>query len=337
MTDLRTTYMGIELKNPLIVGACALTGKIETLQKIEGFGAGAVVIKSLFEEQIQLERLMFDEDLEKYDNKYAEMLSFFPRLEHAGPEQHLQYVRKVCQSVHIPVFASLNAINYETWLEYAKLLTETGVQGLELNFYASPCDFTISATTIEEEQIATIAEIRKAVTIPISIKLSPFYSNPLHVIHLIDAVGVNGFVLFNRFFQPAIDIQKEIHVSPFNLSREEDSRLPLRFTGLLHEKIKADICTSTGILDGNQVVQMILSGATTVQVVSTLYRNGIPHIGKILADVQTWMEDKGYKQLADFRGKMSDAHCENPWAYTRAQYAQLLMNPEVIIKNFPVL
>lgn len=337
MTDLRTTYMGIELKNPLIVGACALTGKIETIQKIEGFGAGAVVIKSLFEEQIQLERLMFDEDLEKYDNKYAEMLSFFPRLEHAGPQQHLLYVREVCRSVHIPVFASLNAINHETWIEYARVLAETGVQGLELNFYAFPYDAAVNAETVEAEQVAVITDIRKVVTIPISIKLSPFYSNPLHVIHLFDAVGVNGFILFNRFFQPMIDIRKEVHVSPLNLSHEEDCRLPLRFTGLLHEKIKADICSSTGIFDGDQVVQMILAGATVVQIVSTLYCNGLPHIATMLAAVQAWMEGKGYKQLADFRGKMSNAHCENPWAYTRDQYARLLMHPDVIIKNFPVL
>lgn len=337
MADLHTTFMGVELKNPLIVGACALTGKIETIQKIEKFGAGALVIKSLFEEQIQLERFVFDENLEKFDNKYAEMLSFFPPMEHAGPQQHLQYVREVCQSVDIPVFASLNAVNHETWLENAKLLAETGVQGLELNFYASPYDFTADAATIEAEQIATIAAIRKVVNIPISIKLSPFYSNPLQVIRRIDSVGVNGFVLFNRLFQPEIDIQKETLISQLNLSHEEDSRLPLRFAGLLCEKIKADICSSTGILDGSQVIQMILAGANAVQIVSTLYRSGLPHIGVMLADLQTWMESKGYEKLADFKGKISKAHCKDPWAYTRTQYARLLMDSDEIIKNSPVL
>ncbi len=337
MTDLRTTYMGIELRNPLIVGACSLTGKTATAQKLEEFGAGALVVRSLFEEQIQLERFLFDEDLEKYDNRYAEMLHFFPPIEYGGPKEHLQSVRDICQSVQIPVFASLNAVNRKTWVEYAKLMAETGIRGLELNFYASPRDAVVSGEVAEAEQIAVITEVRKTVTIPISVKLSHFYSNPLHVIHCMDAVGVNGFVLFNRFFHPEIDIQKEAFVSPFNLSHEEDSRLPLRFAGLLHGNINANICSCTGIFHGDQIAQMILAGSTAVQVVSTLYRNGLPHIGTMVRDLQTWMESKGYKQLADFRGKMDQKHCTDPWTYHRAQYARLLMNPEVVMQNAPVL
>ncbi len=337
MTDLRTTYMGIELKNPLIVGACSLTGDIEAVRKIESLGAAALVVKSLFEEQIQLERLVHDEDLVKYDNRYAEMLSFFPPMEHAGPTEHLQYVRQVCQSVDIPVFASLNAVNRETWVEYAILLAETGVRGLELNFYESPHDAKLSAEKIEAEQVAAITDIRNAVTIPISIKFSPFYTNPLNMIHRIDAIGVNGFVLFNRLFQPSIDIESQEHISQLNLSHRQDSRLPLRFTGLLHNKINADICAGTGIFDGGQIVQMILAGAAAVQAVSALYENGLPHITKMLAALQSWMESKGYKQLSDFRGKMNDENCKNPWVYTRAQYARLLMNPEEIVNNYPVM
>ncbi len=337
MIDLRTTYMGIELRNPLIVGACSLTGNPASVRKLEEEGAGALVVKSLFEEQIQLERLMFDEDLVKYDNKYAEMLHFFPPLKHGGPREHLQGVREVRASVKIPVFASLNAVNRETWIEYAKLLEETGVQGLELDLYAPPRDVTISGEVIEAKQIATLAEVRKAIKIPIAVKLSPFYANPLNLIHRMDEVGVNAFVLFNRLFHPEIDIQKERHVSPLNLSQEEDSRLPLRFTGLLHGNIKADICSSTGIFSGGQIIQMILAGSTAVQAVSALYRNGLPRIGGMLHEVQAWMEAKGYQQLNDFRGTMDQKHSTDPLAYTHAQYAHLLMNPEEVVQNAPVL
>lgn len=335
MIDLRTTYLGVELRNPIIVGACSLTGDPASARKLEEAGAGALVVRSLFEEQIQLERLMFDEDLEKFDNRYAEMLSFFPRLEHAGPKEHLQCVREVRRSVQIPVFASLNAVNRATWIEYAALLAETGVQGLELNFYAAPSDATVSGEAVEAEQLAILTEIRRSIKLPIAVKLSPFYANPLHLIPQLDAIGINGFVLFNRLFQPEIDIHKEEHVSPLNLSHEEDSRLPLRFTGLLHGNIKADICSSTGVFSGGQVVQMLLAGATAVQIVSALYRNRLSDIGKMLADVQTWMEAKGYTQLSDFRGKLDQQHSANPWVYTRAQYARLLMHPDEVIGNAP--
>ncbi len=337
MTDLRTTYLGIELKNPVIVGACSLTGTPASARQLEESGAGALVVRSLFEEQIQLERFMFDEDLEKYDNKYAEMLHFFPPLEHGGPKEHLQGVREICQSVQIPVFASLNAMHHATWIEYATLLEATGVQGLELNLYASPREAALSGEALEAEQIAILAEIKKIIKIPLAVKLSPFYANPLNLIQRLDQIGINGFVLFNRLFQPQIDIQKEKHVSPLNLSHAEDSRLSLRFAGLLHGNIKADICSNTGIFSGDQIVQMILAGATAVQVVSTLYRNGLAHIAAMIRDMQAWMKAKGYKQLNDFRGKMDQKRSPDPWIYTRAQYARLLMNPDEIVKNFPVL
>jgi dihydroorotate dehydrogenase (fumarate) len=337
MVDLRTTYLGLDLKNPLIVGASSLTGTAKSARQIEEAGAGALVVRSLFEEQIQLERLVFDEDLVKQDNRYAEMLHFYPSLEHAGPDEHVEEVRQIRQSVHIPVLASLNAVSRQTWVEYAGRLEETGVDGLELNFYASPVSPETSGASIEEEQIATLAEIRKAVHVPIAVKLSPFYTNPLNVIHQLDDVGVNSFVLFNRLFQPEIDIHKEEHVSPLNLSRAEDSRLAMRFAGLLYGQIKADICSSTGILSGGQIVEMILAGATAVQTVSSLYQNGLSHITTLLREVEIWMESKGYARLHDFRGKLDQRHCSNPWVYTRAQYANLLMHPDEVLKNAPVL
>ncbi|MCP3966147.1 MAG: dihydroorotate dehydrogenase-like protein [Lentisphaerae bacterium] len=338
--DISTSYMGIKLKNPLIVGACSLTGSAEKAREIEKAGAGALVIKSLFEEQIQLERFKADEDEMKYNDRQWEMLDIYPLVTHdreyAGTEDHMRLVEKICKTVKIPVFASLNAVNRDAWVEYAKQLSKTGVQGLEVNLYSSPKELDKHGHEVESEEYKTLHEINKNVSIPIAVKLSPFYTNPLDVISKMDTHGADAFVLFNRLFQPKIDIRKEQHISPLNLSHEEDSRLPLRFVGLLHGNIKADICASTGIFHGNQIVEMILAGANAVQAVSAFYRNGLPHIETMLKDLENWMESKNYKNLEDFRGKLDKENCGNPWAYTRAQYAKLLMNPQEVMDNAPV-
>ncbi|MFO7890429.1 MAG: dihydroorotate dehydrogenase-like protein [bacterium] len=336
MIDISTQYMGIELKNPVIVGASSLTSDMETIKHIEKAGAGALVTKSLFEEQIQLERYKMDEDREKYSYRNAEMITVFPEQEHAGPKEHLYWVEKTKESLSIPVIASLNAVHKETWIEYAKLLEETGVDALELNFYASPKEFKKDAESIEKEQISIIKKIKAKVSIPVSVKLSFFYTNPLHFISHIDKINVDGLVLFNRFFQPDIDVYKQKHISPFLLSERSDNRLPLKFTGLLSENIKADICSSTGLIEGEDVVKMILAGAASVQVVSTLYKNGIDYISKILENLQFWMEQKGYTALNDFRGKMNKKNSTDPWVYMRSQYIKLLMNPKDLLDNYPV-
>jgi dihydroorotate dehydrogenase (fumarate) len=325
MADLSTTYLGKKLKNPVIVGANEYTANMDKIKQIEQAGAGALVIKSLFEEQIQLESLKLQEDLSKFAELNAEMTSIFPDLKHAGPEEHLMWVRKAKESVAIPVFASLNAINPETWLEYSELLAQTGVDGLELNFYAVPVDFEKSAGEIETEQIKIIREIKSRVKLPISVKLSPFYTNPLHFIARLDQEKVDGLVLFNQLFQPDINPVKEKHIFPFNLSEKKDQRLPLRFSGLLSGNVQADICASTGIFDGADVAKMLLAGADVVQIVSTLYRNSIDHISLILKDLEKWMNEKGYTRLDDFVGKLSQQNSQDLWAYRRAQYVKLLL------------
>ena len=197
----------MELKNPVIVGACSITSNMSSIRKIEDEGAGALVFPSLFEEQIELERMKLEEELQTGSYLSAEMINIFPDMEHAGPAEHLVWVRKAKESVSIPVIASLNAINRETWADYAVQLAGTGVDGLELNFYATPSDFDRSGSDVENEQIAIVKEIKQKVKIPISVKLSMYYTNPLNFIRKLDEVGVNGFVLFNRFFQPDIDIE----------------------------------------------------------------------------------------------------------------------------------
>jgi dihydroorotate dehydrogenase (fumarate) len=332
MADLRTRFMGIDLANPVIAGACDLTAHLDTIKRIEEAGAGAVVLKSLFEEQIQFERFRLEEDLHRGEAVYAEMATIFPQMSHAGPKDHMLWVRKTKTAVKIPVIASLNAVNRDTWIEYAKLLADEGVDGLELNFFAAPRDFELTGARIEEEQLDVVREVTQAVKIPVAAKLSVFYSNPLNFAVRMDREGVNGLVLFNRFFQPDVNTETETMTQPFNFSAPADSRLPLRFAGLLFENVDADVCASTGVMTGADVARMLLAGAAAVQAVTTLYRNGVKTIATMLAELTRWMEGKSYATIADFRGKLSQAKAKDPWAYTRAQYAKMLLNPKEFVE-----
>jgi dihydroorotate dehydrogenase (fumarate) len=333
MVDLKTKYLGLDLKNPVILGASNLVTKIDNLKRAEEAGAAAIVYKSLFEEQIQLESAQLDDQLEEYNERNAEMVKLFPSIEHAGPEEHLVNLRKVKETLGIPVIASLNAIYTESWIDYAQQLEQTGVDALEFNFFYIPRDTQTDGRDVNNQQLEIIKAVKPKVKLPISIKVSPFYANPLNVVSQMDKLGVDGFVLFNRLFQPDIDIEKEQHYSPFNLSSPEDNKLSLRFAGMLYGTIGASICANTGVFSGADVVKMILAGADCVQVVSTVYKNKIEYISTILKDLQTWMESKNYKDLSAFRGKLSQKNTNDPFVYKRAQYIDLLLKSDQIFKK----
>jgi dihydroorotate dehydrogenase (fumarate) len=337
MVDLKTKYLGLDLKNPVILGASNLVTKLDNLKRAEEAGASAVVYKSLFEEQIQLESAQLDDQLEEYNERNAEMVKLFPTIEHAGPEEHLLQVRKVKESLKIPVIASLNAIYTESWIDYAKQLEQTGVDALELNFFYVPRDTDTDGRDVNNKQLEILKAIKPKVKLPISVKMSPFYANPLNIVSHMDKLGIDGVVLFNRLFQPDIDIEKEQHFSPFNLSNPEDNKLSLRFAGLLYGTISASICSNTGIYTGHDVVKMILAGADCVQVVSTVYKNKIEYISTIIKDLENWMESKNYKKLSDFRGKLSQKSLNDPFVYKRAQYIDLLLKSDQIFKKHPVV
>ncbi len=337
MVDLKTKYLGIELKNPVIVGASNLVTRLDNVKRAEQAGAAAIVYKSLFEEQIQLESAQLDDELEEYNERNAEMVKLFPTIEHAGPEEHLVNLRKVKESVSIPVIASLNAIYEESWIEYAKLLEQTGVDALELNFFFVPRDANADGRDVNNQQLAILKAVKSKVKLPVSVKLSPFYANPLNIVSQMDKAGVDGFILFNRLFQPDIDTDKEQHFSPFNLSNPEDNRLSLRFVGLLYGTITGSICASTGIYTGADVAKMILAGADCTQVVSTVYKNKVEYVATILKDLQAWMESKNYHNLADFKGKLSNKKINDPFVYKRAQYIDLLLKSEDIFKKYPAV
>ena len=332
--DISTTYMGIKLKNPIIIGASNLVSDAQNLKMFEEAGASAIVYKSLFEEQIQLENLELEENLNEYTERHAEMIDLFPDVKHAGPKEHLLKLKKAKEAVDIPVIANLNAVYEETWVDYAKKIEEIGVDGLELNFYATPTDLKVEGKNIEDLQIAILKKVKSEMKIPVSVKLSPFYSNPLNLIYKMDKEGVDGFVLFNSLFQPDIDVQKEEQTYPYNLSAPGENRLPLRFTGLLFDEIKAGICSSTGILTGKDIVKMILAGADAVQVVSAIYKNKAEYITTMLEELQQWMTDKNYSSLNDFRGKLSKKNSSDYYAYRRAQYIDILMKTSDEFKKY---
>jgi dihydroorotate dehydrogenase (fumarate) len=339
MTDLRTHYMGLELKNPIIIGASNIVTDVENLKRIEKAGAAAIVYKSLFEEQVQLENLELYERKTEYTDRNAEMITLFPETRTGTSDimEHLVNLKKAKDSVNIPVFASINAVNNETWVEYAVKFEETGVDGIELNFYSVPEKSDEVNDDIEEKQINILRDVLSAVKIPVSVKLSSYYTNPLKHISNLENAGADAFVLFNRLFQPDIDIHTEEHLFPYSLSNSEDNRLPLRFSGLLYGNTNASICANTGIMNGADVIKMLLAGADCVQIVSTVYLNQIEFIRQMLEEIDKWMSSRGYNNIEAFRGKLSKKNSVDKLPYHRAQYMDFMMTTSQILKKYKII
>jgi dihydroorotate dehydrogenase (fumarate) len=339
MADLRTHYMGIELKNPVIAGASNMVTDLHKLRQLEEAGVSAIVYKSLFEEQVQLENLELYELKTEYEDRNAEQVTLFPN-SHSVPESPEDYflnLKRARETVTVPLFASLNAINEEVWIEYALKAEAAGVDGIELNFYSVPVEPVKTRETTEKRQTDILRKVKEAVKIPVAVKLSPFYTNPVAFIAELDRAGADAVVLFNRLLQPDIDIFTEKHIMPYNLSSSEDNKLPLRFTGILFGSVSASVCASTGIYSGNDAIKMILAGADTVQVVSTVYQNGVDVIKTISEEISRWMDGHGYENLAAFRGKLSLKNSENKLPYTRAQYIDFMLNSGDIMKKYKSL
>lgn len=333
MSDIKTSYLGMDLKNPLIAGASGMTSNLDCIKRLEDAGVAAIVTKSLFEEEIQLQRFKFEDEMEQGNYRHPEMITLFPNIEFAGPDEHLMWVGKSKEAVGIPVIGSLNAVNKETWLEYAAQLEQTGIDAIECNLFASPKDAGRAGADIEDEQVELVKELKKKVSVPIALKLSYFYSNPLNAITRLATAGADGVVIFNRLFEPDLDPTEEKHTFPFNFSHEDDYRLPLRYAGLLEGQIKADICCGTGVAQGRTMAKLILAGASAVQAVSAVYRHGFEHVSVMLKDLEAWMNEKEYGSISSFKGRMSKRNTNDPWAYTRTQYAKLLMNPARLVKE----
>lgn len=331
MADLKTKYMGLDIANPIVIGASKLTSSVEGIQQAEECGAGAVICASLFEEQIQLEQWKMDNDIASLSDVDSEISGFFPSLEHSGPKAHLHWVKRAKESVKIPVIGSLNAVEKATWVEYAKMMQDTGVDGLELNFYYTPGDSGKSSSEVEQSQLEIIEAVKGEINIPVSVKLSYFYSNVLNLVSRMENLGVAGYVLFNRLFESDIDIDDEKHTIPLNLSNKGDNKLACRYIGLLFNKVSGDLCSNNGIFTGRDVIKAILSGAGSAQVVSTIYKNRFDQIGEILRDIEQWMDAKSYASINDFKGKLSAANLDDRFVYKRAQYVDLILRSHELL------
>jgi len=325
MADLATKYMGIDLKSPFVVGACSLSKHVDSIKKAEELGAGALVMKSLFEEQIQLEQAELEEALQVGAGAFPEALSHLPAIEHAGPKEHLYWVEQARKAVEMPLIASLNAVQPGSWVDWAKQLEEAGANGLELNLFSLGAQPDQSAADIEKRMLEIVQAVLDRVSIPVSAKLSPSFTSLAHFAQQLDQRGVKALVLFNRFFQPDINAAQASLIQRPKLSRPEDALLPLRWIGLLSGRVKADLIANSGIHDADAAVKMLLAGAQAVQVVSALYIQKLDYLKRFNDGLARWMDEHDHASIEAFRGKLSQGKLADPAAYERAQYIKLLL------------
>ena len=326
MPELKTTYMGIELETPIIVAACSISSMTDRIVAAQEAGAGALVIRSLFEEQIQFEAFRLEDELAVGAESYPEALSYFPEIEHGQADEHLMWIEKSRKEVSMPLIASLNAVSAGGWTEYAKQLESTGVNGLELNVYSVAADPKKSGSEIEAELYDIVEAVKAQVSIPVAIKLSPFYNSTSNVAAQLAARGADALVLFNRFLQPDIDPLEETLTNQMVYSSPEEMKLPLRWVALLYGRVETDLALNTGVHSGADAAKALLAGATVVQTASALLENGIPFLSTMLRQLEGWMDEHHYDDLAAFRGKLSQKEAPDPFAFERAQYVKLLMD-----------
>ncbi len=326
MVDLRTTYLGMQLKHPIVASASPLSERPDNIKRMEDAGAAAVVMFSLFEEQIKQEAAALEHFMSVGTDSYAEALSYFPALEefHAGPDRYLEILYRAAQSVDIPIIASLNGITNEGWIGYAQKMQEAGAKGIELNIYYIPADINVSGREVEQRYLDITRAVKASVSIPVSLKLSAYFSSLGYMAKQFDDAGADGLVLFNRFYQPDLDIES-MEVEPsLNLSSRNQIRIRLLWIALLHGRIKASLAASTGVDTHVEVIKYLMAGADAVMTTSALLRHGIGHLRTLVDGVIEWMEQRGYESVAQMKGSMSQKNVADPTAFERANYIKIL-------------
>lgn len=324
--DLSTTYLGMKLRTPLVPSASPLSEEIDNIRMVEDCGASAVVLYSLFEEQITMETYELHQHLTQGTENFAESLTYFPEPEEIvhGGELYLEHIRRAKQAVEIPIIASLNANSPGGWTEYAKYMQEAGADALELNIYHIPTNMGQSGAAVEEEYFEILKAVKQEVTIPVAVKLSPFFSNFANMASRLDEAGADGLVLFNRFYQPDIDLET-LEVAPrVLLSTPMALRLPMRWIVILYGYVQADLAATSGIHKAQDVLKMIMAGANVAMLCSVLLKYGIDQIRLIKQGLVDWMEEHEYESVLQMRGSMSQKNCPNPSAFERAQYMRAL-------------
>jgi dihydroorotate dehydrogenase (fumarate) len=328
MTDLTTHYLGMKLKNPLVASASALSKKNSTVKKMEDAGISAVVMYSLFEEQITHDSLAFNYYMERGTERFAESLDYFPNLDryNVGPDDYLERIRKNKEAVDIPVIGSLNGVSNTGWVDYAEKMEQAGADALELNVYYVPTNPELTARELEDNTVDLVRAVCTHVEIPVSVKLSPFYTALPNLAERLVNAGAQGLVLFNRFIQPDIDVES-MEVDPtLHLSTSEELLLPLRWMALLFGRIDADLALTSGVHTGLDLVKAVMAGANVAMVASEFVANGVGRAAEMLAEMENWMTAYDHVSVGKMHGSMSQQHVENPAAFERGNYMKALQS-----------
>jgi dihydroorotate dehydrogenase (fumarate) len=325
---LDTTYLGLQLRTPLVPSASPLSEDVGNIKQMEDAGASAVVLHSLFEEQIEKERHDLHFHLTQYNDSFAEALTFFPEPSdfRVGPEEYLEHIYKAKQSVAIPIIASLNGTSPGGWTDYAARMQQAGADALELNIFYIPNDINMAAAEVEQSYVDIVESVKRVVTIPVAVKLGPFFSSMAHMASRLHEAGTEGLVLFNRFYQPDIDL-KRLEVRPhILLSTPQALRLPLRWIAMLYGRVGCDLAASGGIHTGTDALKMLMAGANVTMLCSALLKRGISHIRVIEQEMLDWMEEYEYESVDEMRGSISQRNSPDPAAFERAQYVRALQS-----------
>jgi len=322
MTDLSTTYLGLKLRSPLVVSASPLSRDVDGICRLEEAGASAVVLYSLFEEQLRQEEMDLEYHLAAGTESFAESLTYFPQASEfqTGPEGYLNHIRNAKAAASIPIIASLNGSTLGGWTKFAGEAERAGADAIECNIYHIPTDPKLTAEEIEKTYLDILHAVKSAVTIPVAIKLSPFFSNMANMAHRLDAAGADALVLFNRFYQPDIDLE-ELEIRPnVLLSTPQALRLPLTWIGILFGRVKAGLAATGGVHGAEDVVKLLMVGANVTMMCSALMRYGTNHLRYVERELRNWMEGHEYESVAQMQGSMSQIRCPDPGAFERAQY-----------------
>ena len=324
--DLRTTYMGMELQHPIVASASPLSGNLASIKRLEDAGAAAVVMFSLFEEQLQHESAALEYLMTAGTESFAESLNYFPEMDDytVGPDSYLELLRQASEAVDIPIIGSLNGITNTGWIEYAQLMQEAGAKGVELNIYYIPADLTTSGREVEERYVEIVKAVKAAVTIPVAVKLSPFFSAIGSMAKALDEAGADALVLFNRFYQPDFDLDR-LEVTPdLHLSTPDEIRLPLLWIAVLHGRLRASLGATRGVHTPVEIVKYLMAGADAVMTTSALLKNGVDYLTTLRDGLRTWMEMHRYVSVAQMKGSMSQRNVADPTAFERANYIKTL-------------
>jgi dihydroorotate dehydrogenase (fumarate) len=326
MLDLTTTYLGLALASPVVASASPLSRRLESVRRLEDAGVGAIVMYSLFEEQITHQSLELDYYLDLGTHSHSESLTYFPDLERyeVGPDAYLRHIEIVKHEVSVPIIGSLNGFSAGGWVEYAHNMQEAGADALELNMYYVPANPDDSGADLERMYLDLVTEVRGRITIPLAVKLSPFFTSLPNMARRLAEAGADGLVLFNRFYQPDLDLVMFDVTPTLDLSTSHDLRLPLRWIALLFGRVKADLALTSGVHRAEDVIKAIMAGANVAMMASELLENGIERVSSILADLSDWMQDCGFTSIAQMRGSMSQRGVARPVAFERANYMKAL-------------